>query len=257
MLKVLLISGHGAGDNGACATIDGKTYKESKETVDMVKRIKNQLNKYRNVKVKLYPTGRNAFEDVKNGKLKVDFRDYDYILEVHFNACVKDYKGNGNTTGTEIYVNKTDSSIDTEEKIVKYISDLGFKNRGVKRSSFTVIYYAYKKASVESSLLELCFIDDADDMKIYLANKPKIAKAIAKGIAKSYNLKLKSDNELSINDKVIVKKGARDLNTGKKYSDFVYGTVYTVIRVDKGDKVAFGLNGMTVGYTNKSNLTKV
>lgn len=68
---------------------------------------------------------------------------------------------------------------------------------------------------------------------------------------------MKSDKSLSVNDKVMVKSGAKDLNSGKKYSKFVYNTVYAVIRVDKGDKVAFGLNGITVGYTKKSNLKEM
>lgn len=256
-MKILIICGHGAGDSGACAKINGKTYKEATETRTMGKKLRNKLKKYKNVTVDLYPTSRNAFEDIKAGKGQVNFALYDYIIELHFNACVQDLKGNGKTTGTEIYVTKNDNTTSTEEKIVENIASLGFKNRGVKKSNFTVIYNAYQKCSVESALLEICFIDDADDINIYVKNKGKIAKKIAKAIATSYKLKLKSDNSLSTNDKVIVKAGAKDLNTGKKYSDFVYGTTYTVIRVDSGDKVAFGLNGITVGYTKKSNLTEI
>lgn len=205
----------------------------------------------------MYPTSRNAFEDIKAGKRQVNFALYDYIIELHFNACVQDLKGNGKTTGTEIYVTKVDKTTKTEELIVKNVASVGLKNRGVKQSDFTVIYNAYQKCGVESALLEICFIDDADDMAIYTKNKDKIAKKIAEAIAKSYKLKLKSDKSLSVNDKVMVKSGAKDLNSGKKYSKFVYNTVYTVIHVDKGDKVVFGLNGITVGYTKKSNLKEM
>lgn len=256
-MKILVICGHGAGDNGACAKIKGKTYKEATETRTMGKKLQTQLKKYKNVTVDLYPTSRNAYEDIKAGKRQVNFALYDYIIELHFNACVKDLVGNGKTTGTEIYVTKLDKTTDTEELIVKSVASVGLKNRGVKKSNFTVIYNAYQKCSVESALLEICFIDDADDMKVYTKNKDKIAKKIAEAIAKSYKLKLKSDKSLSVNDRVIVKSGAKDLNSGKKYSKFVYNTVYTVIRVDKGDKVAFGLNGITVGYTKKSNLKEM
>ena len=256
-MKILIICGHGAGDNGACAKINGKTYKEATETRTIGKKLRTQLKKYKNVTVDLYPTSRNAFEDIKAGKRQVNFALYDYIIELHFNACVQDLKGNGKTTGTEIYVTKVDKTTKTEELIVEGVASVGFKNRGVKKSNFTVIYNAYQKCSVESALLEICFIDDADDMKVYTKNKDKIAKKIAEAIAKSYKLKLKSDKSLSVNDRVIVKSGAKDLNSGKKYSKFVYNTVYTVIRVDKGDKVAFGLNGITVGYTKKSNLKEM
>lgn len=256
-MNILIICGHGAGDNGACSKIKGKTYKEATETRTMGKKLAKELTKYKNVTVDFYPIDRNAYEDIKNGKRQVNFALYDYIIELHFNACVNDLKGNGKTTGTEIFVTKPDKTIATEERIVKNVASVGFKNRGVKRANYTVIWNANQKCSVESALLEICFIDDADDMAIYTKNKDKIAKKIAEAIAKSYKLKLKSDKSLSVNDRVIVKSGAKDLNSGKKYSKFVYNTVYTVIRVDKGDKVAFGLNGITVGYTKKSNLKEM
>ena len=256
-MKILIICGHGEGDNGACAKINGKTYKEATETRTMGKKLAKELTKYKNVTVDFYPIDRNAYEDIKNGKRQVNFALYDYIIELHFNACVNDLKGNGKTTGTEIFVTKPDKTIATEERIVKNVASVGFKNRGVKRENYTVIWNANKKCSVESALLEICFIDDADDMAIYTKNKDKIAKKIAEAIAKSYKLNLKSDKSLSVNDKVMVKSGAKDINSGKKYSKFVYNTVYTVIRVDKGDKVAFGLNGITVGYTKKSNLKEM
>lgn len=257
-MRILIICGHGAGDNGACAKIKGKTYKEATETRTMGKKLQKQLQKYKNVTVDMYPTSRNAYEDIKNGKRQVNFALYDYIIELHFNACVNDLKGNGKTTGTEIFVTKPDKTILTEERIVKNVASVGFKNRGVKRENYTVIWNANQKCSVESALLEICFIDDADDMAIYTKNKDKIAKKIAEAIAKSYKLKLKSENSLSVNDRVMVKSGAKDLNSGQKYKSFVYKETYYVIRVDKGDKIAFGTKlGVVVGYTKKSNLKEV
>ena len=244
-MKILLISGHGAGDSGAVAKINGKTYKEATETIVMVKKIKNQLNKYRNVSVTLYPTGRNAYEDAKNGKLQMNFADYDYILEVHFNACVNDLKGNGKTTGVEIYITNYDVTKKTETLIVEEIAKLGLKNRGVKQYNYTVINRA-KKAGAESALLETCFIDDADDMAIYLKNKAAIAKAVAKAIAKSYGLKLKTAG-LQVGDRIKVKSGTKDLNTGMKYSSFVYEETYEVIRIDNNNEVVFGVDGISIG----------
>lgn len=255
-MKILIISGHGAGDSGAVAKIGLKTYKEATETRTMGKKLRTQLLKYKNVTVDLYPTSRNAFEDIKNGKRQVNFALYDYIIELHFNACVRDLVGNGKTTGTEIYVTKIDKTTKTEELIVKGVASVGLKNRGVKKSNFTVIYNAYQKCSVESALLEICFIDDADDMKIYTKNKDKIAKKIAQAIATSYGLKLKSAG-LQVGDKIAINSGAMDLNTGKKYSNFVYKETYYVYRIDDGDKVAFGKNGITTGYCLKKYVKEV
>lgn len=257
-MRILIICGHGAGDVGATAKIKGKTYKESTETRNIGKKLRTQLKKYKNVTVDIYPTNRNAYEDIKNGKRQVNFALYDYILELHFNACVGDLKCNGKTTGTEIFVTKVDKTTKTEEEIVKNIALLGFKNRGVKRENFTVIWNANQKCAVESALLEICFIDDADDMAIYTKKRWGVATKIATGIAKSYGLKRKSDKSLSVGDQVKVKANAKDLNSGKKYQNFVYKETYYVIRIDKGDKIAFGTKlGVVVGYTKKSNLTEV
>lgn len=252
-MKILLISGHGAGDSGAVAKIKGKTYKEATETVVMVKKIKEQLMAY-NVTVDLYPTERNAYEDAKAGKLQVDLSKYDYVLEIHFNACVNDLKGNGKTTGSEAYITASDKSKTVENDMLSCLAGIGLKNRGVKSHNYTVIYKAKTKGA-DSCLLEICFIDDADDMAIYLADKDAVAGAIVSGIVKAYSLKKKSTSKkITIGCKVKIKSNAKDANTGKKYKDFVYKTVYTVISIS-GNYVIFGLQGVATGKTKKSNVT--
>lgn len=181
-MKILLISGHGAGDPGATSQFG----READETIYMVEEIKKTLSKY--AQVDLYPTNRNAYSDAKAGKLAVNFANYNYVLEVHFNACVNDTKGDGRTTGTEIYVTTAEKTVGVETKIVQAIAAFGLKNRGVKRTNFTVIYRA-KAAGVSSALLETCFIDDKDDMTIYSSKKAQIAAAIANAIASQFGLK--------------------------------------------------------------------
>lgn len=186
-MKILLISGHGAGDPGATAKISGVTYKEADETIKIVELIYDKLRHYADVDC--YPLNRNAYKDVQNGAVQVDFSLYDYILEVHFNACVNDLKGNGKTTGTEIYVTKADGTTAVEQNIVNAVAAIGFKNRGVKKANYAVINKAYK-ASAESALIEICFIDDADDMRLYAADRGRVADAIAEAILRSFNLKM-------------------------------------------------------------------
>ena len=118
---------------------------------------------------------------------------------MHFNACVNDTKGNGVTTGTEIYATTSEKSVTVEQAIVNNISALGLKNRGVKRKNWGVISYI-KKQGVSSALLETCFIDDADDMKIYKSKKNNIAEAIAKGIATGYKLTSKESENVNFKD---------------------------------------------------------
>ena len=175
-MKILLISGHGAGDPGAIGTCNGKTYKEADLTREVVNLLAAKLKDYASVTI--YDQSRNAYTDYKNGVLnsKAHFEDFDFVLEIHFNAFQAD-KGDGKTKGVEIFA-KSGSEI--EGNIVKNIAALGFTNRGVKSNSFAVINTARSKGA-RAALLEVCFIDDADDMKLFLAKKNDIVNAIAKG----------------------------------------------------------------------------
>lgn len=204
-MKILLISGHGAGDPGAVSQFG----KEADETIYMVEEIKKTLSAY--AQVDLYPTGRNAYKDAKAGKLAVNFGNYNYVLEVHFNSGAADLKGNGRTTGTEIYVTTAEKTVGVETKIVQSIAALGFKNRGVKRTNFTVIYRA-KAAGVSSALLEVCFIDDKDDMSAYEAKKTQIAAAVANAIAVQFGLK----------------KGSREVGSSPATQEIRAGSVVTI-----------------------------
>lgn len=179
-MKILLIAGHGGGDPGAM----GCGYKEADLTREVVKLVSSKLSKYATVEVA--DTSVNWFKN----KSKLPLSGVDYVFEVHFNACVNDTKGNGVTTGTEIYVTHSEKGTTVEEKVVKGIASLGFKNRGVKRMNWAVINYC-KSKGISSALLETCFIDDADDMKIYTAKKNAIAEAIANGIAEGFGLREK------------------------------------------------------------------
>lgn len=208
-MKILLISGHGAGDPGAVSQFG----KEADETIYMVEEIKKTLSAY--AQVDLYPTERNAYKDAKAGKLAVNFGNYNYVLEVHFNSGAADARGNGQTTGTEIFVTTAEKTVGVETKIVQSIAALGFKSRGVKRTNFTVIYRA-KAAGVSSALLEVCFIDDKDDMSIYEAKKAQIAAAVANAIAVQFGLKKGSQEagsspatqEIRAGSVVTIKSGA-------------------------------------------------
>ncbi len=181
-MKILLIAGHGGGDCGAI----GCGYKEADLTREVVSLVKSRLSNYATVEVADMSV--NWFKN----KAKLPLSGVDYVFEVHFNACVNDAKGNGVTTGTEIYVTTAEKGTSVEENIVKGIASLGFKNRGVKRQNWAVINYC-KSKGISSALLETCFIDDADDMKIYTAKKDAIADAIVNGIVAGFKLEKKVD----------------------------------------------------------------
>ena len=232
-MKILLISGHGAGDPGATAKIDNKLYKEADQTIIMVKKIQEHLSKH--AEVTLYPTTRNAYADCQSGvlKTKAKFANYDYVLEVHFNACVKDLKGNGVTTGTECYITTSETGDSVEKAILANIAKLGFKNRGVKKKNWAVINES-KKAGTSAALLEVCFIDDADDMRLYLQKQNDVAKSIANGIISGFGLKKKAsttpDYAAEVCKKAKLSKSTREYLDGYKYSSDLWKKLWTAMK---------------------------
>ena len=172
-MKILLIAGHGQGDPGAV----GNGYKEADLTREVVSLLKTQLDNYADVTIA--DTAKNWLNNSMN------YSPYNYVLEIHFNAGVNDTKGNNGTTGTEIYITTSEKTYGVETNIVKGISSIGFKNRGVKRKNWAVISRV-KKQGVSAALLEVCFIDDADDMWLYQKKKTEVIKAIANGIINGF-----------------------------------------------------------------------
>lgn len=189
MKKLLLIPGHGDGDPGACAIINKVRYKEADEAVKVCKSLQTQLKHY-NILVDIYNTKKNAYKELCN-RHSIPFSGYDYVLEVHFNAGACDTKGNGKTTGVEILLptRNTPKNQSLEKQLVKAVASIGFKNRGVKVAQLKVINTA-SVAGVSASLLEVCFIDDKDDMLLYSKKKAAIASVLAQVFIDKWKLKM-------------------------------------------------------------------
>ena len=194
-MRILLIAGHGAGDPGATAKINGVVYKEADLTREVVANLKPCLEAY-GASVGVYPTSHDPFQDFNSGKLNANaqFASFDYILEIHFNAGRNDLKGDGKVAGDECYWPSRGKATGLETPITSRLFT-GYAQRQSKSGTFAVINTAagYGK---KANLLEVCFIDDADDMKIYLANKKQIAQNIADGVAAYFNLKKSTKEDI-------------------------------------------------------------
>lgn len=169
-MKILLIVGHGAGDPGACSNYGV----EATETRRVVEILKSQFGAY-DVTVDVYPINRNAYADIGAGTLQVNFANYDYVLEVHFN-----FSANESATGVEVWVTTIETGITVEQSIVNKVSALGYPNRGVKREDFRVIRTA-KNKGVSADLIETCFISNKNDMDKYNNKFSNVCNAIAEG----------------------------------------------------------------------------
>lgn len=190
-MEILLISGHTSGHN----MHKQKLRNEGDLNIELVNLIKPLLEKYANVHV--YPMERDAFVDVQKGQFKAHLpKGIDYVLEVHFNALDGQYNADGRNKGSEMFVTTREKAISVEQAIMRHMDDY-FPLRdndgvfdGVKRTNFLVIN-TLKSMGISGALLETCFYDDEDDMKVYYANKEAIAQGIVDGIAEGFGLKAK------------------------------------------------------------------
>lgn len=121
---------------------------------------------------------------------KCNANKVDLDVSIHFNSAAKDPGGDGKTTGVECYVySKTAGAYKYAEKICTEISALGFRNRGVKaRHDLRVL----SETKAPALLVECCFVDDADDVKLY--DPLSMASAIVKGITGKTYTEVKNDN---------------------------------------------------------------
>jgi len=173
-MKILLISGHSRSSVGSV----GNGYKEYIITREFAKLIKNNLSAH--AEVYLYNADRetiNAYDMVATSIS--DFKGFDYILEIHFNA--------GGGTGSEIYITSSETGKSVETAIVNKLSNF-YKNRGVKVYDYYVIKTIKNKLGISCALLEVCFIDSASDMAIYGSHKDTLAKLVSDGIIEGFGL---------------------------------------------------------------------
>ncbi len=105
-------------------------------------------------------------------------RKADLDVSIHFNSGAKDAAGNNRTTGTEVYVyNSASKARGYAERVCAAIAGLGFKTRGVK---YSTNLYILRKTIAPAMLIECCFVDDKDDVRLY--DCQEMADAIVYGI---------------------------------------------------------------------------
>jgi len=128
--------------------------------------------------------GKNQ-KDVLNRIIeKTNKADASINVSFHFNACTH-AKEDGKTKGCEVCVYNIDDAVTYAlgTSICKELEKLGFKNRGIKERKDLAFLRKTKRRAL---LIEVCFVDDQDDAKLYEKNKDAVAQAIAGSILK-YN----------------------------------------------------------------------
>jgi len=164
-MKLYLVAGHGQGDPGAV----GNGYKEA----DLTRRIATALyNKLKGkIDVELYNTSMNLFQS-KNYSV---FKANSYVLEIHLNAATATANGVELLMKQGLAVDKVSNSI--------YNSLTGyFTARGIKQRNDLANMNYFASRGIGYSLLETCFISNANDVTTLTKRFDEIITSLANGI---------------------------------------------------------------------------
>jgi len=185
--------GHGGNDSGA---ILGNR-QESNDVLSVGKEIAVEMRRHgvtvdetRTNDTTLSLRDRSSFENRKS---------YDYFISFHRNAFNK--KAHGVETFTYSHSSKKANELAT--KVQNNLVSLGFTDRGTKEANFHVL----RETKSPAILIEMGFIDNAEDNKIFDCKRNEIVKAIIQAILSQLNIKYI--------DKIVIAKPV-DKNTNVK-----------------------------------------
>ena len=230
-MKILLIAGHGGSpyDSGAV----GCGYTEAVETRRMATAVASLLRNY-GFEVVMYDQKNDAYKVLKNGG-SLPLSGVGYVIELHLNAAANDPTGNGKTTGVEVLVHTGETGITVEQAICRRIAALGFTSRGVKRRGDLLVMNTVHRKGISHALIETCFVDDADDMKLYKTKFYGIAHAIADGVAEGFGKTVEKED-----DEVTQKKTVRI--DGKNYTcDVIEKAGYNYVQLADLAQAGYGV----------------
>ena len=198
MVKVFIDAGHGGSDVGAVAN----GLREKDLTLKIAKKIRNRLNKYSGVSVKMSRTG-DSYPSLSRRANMANAWGADLFVSIHINA--------GGGVGYEDYIHNTLSSSSKAGRIQRSINNevikaTGWRNRGRKKANFAVL----RQTKMPAILTENGFIDTKSDANKLKSNSflNKIADGHVKGIAKHFGLKKKKGSSSTTKKKSNEKKSS-------------------------------------------------
>lgn len=107
------------------------------------------------------------------------WKEYDLFISFHRNAY-RPEEARGVETYTYLKAGKRASEL--AERIQDALKNVGFVDRGIKRAN----YYVLRKTRSPAILLEIGFIDNSGDNKIFEEKKEEIVRGIFLAILKSF-----------------------------------------------------------------------
>ncbi|QGH34112.1 N-acetylmuramoyl-L-alanine amidase [Gracilibacillus salitolerans] len=181
MVKIYIDPGHGGTDPGAT----GNGLREKDLTLAISKKIKNKLNQYQGVSVRLSRANDKTLS-LKQRSNDANKWGADYLISVHINA--------GGGTGYEdfIYNGLSNSSSTAKKRDVMHqaiIDQVHLPNRGKKKANFHMV----RESNMPAILTENGFIDTVNDASRLRKDSflDDIAQGHVNGLIKIFNLKKK------------------------------------------------------------------
>lgn len=172
MGKHLVIAGHGKQPSGRIDYgAEGNGYKE------------NNLTKELCILMDAYAGEEMSFitdHDVYAYREMGIHTGWDSITEIHFNAF------NTQSYGCEVLIHEDFEPDEMDKKLLAvldtYFVSRGFKKRSVALGNRLENMEVCKAKGFNYRLIEVCFIDNVGDIKIYQANKKALAKGLVEAI---------------------------------------------------------------------------
>ncbi|MBO3443424.1 N-acetylmuramoyl-L-alanine amidase [Clostridium sp. CCUG 7971] len=243
--EVVLDYGHGGSDSGACAN----GLKEKVLNYNTGKACKRELERHN---VKVYETRSNDEYVSLSKRCEIaNNTNAKWFVSIHHNAGGGDrgevihsfLKGEGLILANNI----SESLIDIGQTIVK-VYDKKHGNRDY--------YYVINNTRMKSNIVEVCFIDNKEDIKIADTKEEQERNgiAIAHGILKTMGISIKGENQMKKYTNCILFSNEVDKTTAEVLA---WGKTDYIIKNIKDHVEWEGFNLFTIGGGTKEEFLKL
>ena len=207
-LKIQIDPGHGGNDSGAPANVGGTTVYEKDVNLRIAKMLKEELEKYDNVKVMMTREGEENPDIAARVQMAID-NGADLLVSVHNNSYGGDFRYSDGTMVLAATGNFDSKTAEEDQTLGAYIlrelKTTGLKDRGLllrinkegerySNGNYSDYYGIVRRsttAGLSGIIIEHAYIDNQGDYEIALSSDDKmraLAKADARGIAAYYRL---------------------------------------------------------------------